>query len=80
MLPDGRYDAVVVDADEVVDADGPSGAAVVRVDLAIAAGEHRGEVVTVHAAGLGDRDPLDLLAVPVTLTVADGQPKVRFEG
>ncbi len=50
-----------------------------RVWEAIAAGDHRGEVVTVAASGLG-RDPLDLLAVPATLTVLDGEPTVSLEG
>ena len=72
MFPDGRYDAIVVDADE-----GDDGAVV--LELAIAAGEHRGEVVTVTATGLG-RDPLDLLAVPATLVVEDGSPTVTLEG
>lgn len=72
MFPDGRYDAIVVDADE-----GDDGAVV--LELAIAAGEHKGEVVTVTATGLG-RDPLDLLAVPATLTVLDGSPTVTLEG
>ena len=72
MFPDGRYDAIVVDADE-----GDDGAVV--LELAIAAGEHKGEVVTVTATGLG-RDPLDLLAVPATLVVVDGSPAVTLEG
>ncbi len=72
VFPDGRYDAIFVDADE-----GDDGAVV--LELAIAAGEHRGEVVTITATGLG-RDPLDLLAVPATLTVTDGAPTVTLEG
>lgn len=72
MFPDGRYDAIVVDADE-----GADGAVV--IDLAIAAGDLKGEIVTVTANGLG-RDPLDLLAVPATLTVTDGEPSVSLEG
>jgi len=72
MFPDGRYDAIVVDADAGLDG-------AVILELAIAAGEHRGELVTVAATGLG-RDPLDLLAVPATLTVVDGEPTVNLEG
>ena len=72
MFPDGRYDAIVVDADAGADD-------AVVLELAIAAGEHKGEVVTVTAAGLG-RDPLDLLAVPATLTVVDDEPTVSLEG
>jgi hypothetical protein len=72
VLDDGTYDVVVVDAtDEGHDA--------VSLELTVLAGLHRGEMVTVTASGLG-RDPLDLLAVPATLTVAGGAPSVRLEG
>ncbi len=71
MLADGSYEAIVVDA-----TDHESG---LSLDLAVLTGEHKGEVVTVTAAGL-DRDPLDLLAVPATLTVAGGEPTVQLEG
>lgn len=72
MFPDGSYDVIVVDADHGDDA-------TLVLELAIAAGEHKGEVVTVTAAGL-DRDPLDVLAVPATLVVEDGRPTVTLEG
>ena len=72
MLADGTYDALVVDAT----ADDTGG---VALELTILAGPHKGEMVTVHAAGL-DRDPLDLLAVPATMTVAGGAPSVALEG
>jgi hypothetical protein len=73
MFPDGTYDVIVVDAEP------GEAAGTVLVDLAIAAGDHRGEIVTVTAAGLG-RDPLDLLAVPGTLVVTDGEPDLLLEG
>ncbi len=73
MLEDGTYDAIVVDAEGGID-----GGSVV-LELAIAAGRHKGELVPVTATGLG-RDPLDLLAVPATLVVADGVPTVTLEG
>ncbi len=72
MLPDGSYDIVVVDAD-----DADEGA--VTLHLAVLAGPHKGEVLTLTGRGMG-RDPLDLLAVPGTLTVAEGAPSVRLEG
>ena len=72
MLADGSYDVIVVDAD-----DGPDGA--VELTLAVLAGAHKGELVTVTARGLG-RESFDLLAVPATLTVLDGAPAVRLEG
>ena len=73
MLEDGTYDAIVVDADQ-----GPEPGSLV-VELAIAAGPHKGEVIplTVKATG---RDPLDLLAVPATIVVTDGRPTLTLEG
>jgi hypothetical protein len=72
VLEDGTYDVVVVDA-----SDGADGA--VALELTVLGGAHRGEMVNVTASGLG-RDPLDLLAVPGTLVVADGRPEVSLEG
>lgn len=69
-LPDGTYDALVIDA---TDADGT-----VAVELTIVAGPVKGEVVTLRATGI-EGDPLDLLGVPATITVAEGRPSVRFE-
>ena len=71
VLADGTYDVVVVDADD--DAGG-----IVHVEVAILAGEHKGEVVSVAASGL-ERDPLDLLAAPGTLTVSEGSPSLALE-
>ena len=45
------------------------------LDLTIVAGDHKGEVVSLRAAGL-KQSALDLLGLPVTLTVADGRPTV----
>lgn len=73
MLNDGTYEAIVVDADEGAVTDE------IALDLAVAAGAHRGEVVSVTASGLG-REPVDLLAVPATLVVVDGEPTVTLEG
>lgn len=76
MLDDGTYDAVVVDAD--------AGATpgLTRVELAIAAGEHKGEIVSVATdePSIVAREPLDLLALPATLTVVDGRPSLVIEG
>lgn len=71
VLPDGAYDALVVDATEHDDGS-------VAVELTIVAGTAKGEVVTLRATGLTG-DPLDLLGVPATVTVAGGTPSVRFE-
>ena len=78
MLDDGSYDVLVVDADgdEPADDGEPGG---IRVDLTVLAGPHKGEVITLTAHGL-DRDPLDLLAVPGTVVVIDGEPHLTLEG
>jgi hypothetical protein len=70
-LPDGTYDALVVDTRENDDGS-------VAVDLTIIAGPAKGDVVTLRATEL-DGDPLDLLGVPATITVAGGEPSVRLE-
>ena len=71
MLEDGRYDAIVFDADEA--ADGP-----LTVELTILAGEHKGEVVSLRTDSWKG-DPLELLGIPATITVRDGEPAVTFE-
>lgn len=70
-LPDGSYDALVVDV-------GDSDTGAVAVELTIVAGPVKGEVVTLRATGI-EGDPLDLLGLPATITVAEGRPSVRFE-
>lgn len=71
MLDDGTYDVVVVDADTEGD--------VAALELTIIAGQHKGEVVTVRAAGLRG-ESYELLGVPGTLVVTDGEPSVTLEG
>jgi hypothetical protein len=73
MLPDGRYDVFVVDAEHL----GPGD--VVRVEVTILAGEQKGEVVSMRAEGLGV-DELDLLGTPGTLDVVGGRPSITLEG
>jgi hypothetical protein len=75
VLPDGRYDAFVVDA--TADAAGAPGT--FHLELTIIAGDHKGEMVAVAATGL-HRDEVDLLGVPAVLVVAGGEPSVRLEG
>jgi hypothetical protein len=70
-LPDGTYDALVVDTTTYDDGS-------VAVDLTIVAGAAKGDVVTLRTTNLAG-DPLDLLGVPATITVAGGAPSVRFE-
>jgi hypothetical protein len=70
-LPDGSYDAIVVDAS---DADDGS----VRLELAISSGTQKGNTIDIRATGLG-RDAIDALGLPVTLTVDNGTPTVTFD-
>ncbi|MGK2929092.1 MAG: hypothetical protein ACSLFO_05885 [Acidimicrobiales bacterium] len=74
MLEDGTYDAIVFDAD----GDPDSGNGAITVELTILSGPHKGEVVSVRTADWAG-DALDLLAVPATITVTSGEPRVRFE-
>jgi hypothetical protein len=71
VLDDGTYDALVVDAT-------PRDEGGVSIELTVVAGPAKGEVVAVLARGLAG-DPLDLLGVPATLTVAGGVPSLRLE-
>ena len=70
MLPDGQYDVFVVDA--------TTDGAALRVDVTILAGEHKGDVLSVRAEGLG-LDELDALGMPGTLTVEGGEPSLALE-
>ncbi|MFP3905977.1 MAG: hypothetical protein ACLFWR_03035 [Acidimicrobiales bacterium] len=72
-LPDGTYDAFVVDADD--DADDADR---MHLSVTILAGEHKGEVVELTATGLAGTS-IDLIGMPATLTVADGSPSLRID-
>lgn len=75
MLDDGTYDAIVVDAEP------GDGHGSIRLELAIASGPHKGEVIAITAAdpAYASTDPLELLAVPATIVVAGGEPVVTLE-
>lgn len=75
MLADGTYDAIVVDAEEGAE---PGS---MRLELAIASGPLKGEVVSVTGTdpAYATSDPLDLLAIPATILVTDGSPTVTLE-
>jgi len=70
VLPDGTYDAIVVDAED--DDDG------VRMELTITAGAHKGEVVAVRSMG-GTFDPIDVLGIPARVVVSDETPRVELQ-
>jgi len=71
---------IVVGADPVGEpVDGQP--ATVSLELTILAGDAKGELVALRAAGLGAAgdDPVMLLGLPGTLTVAGGVPNVTLE-
>lgn len=72
MLPDGTYDVFVVDAEPDGEPD------TLRLELAILGGEHKGEMVSMSAQGLGV-DEIDALGLPGTLVVHVGQPSVTLD-
>ncbi len=71
VLPDDTYDALVVDASALADG-------TIVLDVTLLDGPHKGALVTVRATGL-DADALDLLALPCTLVVTDGNPHVTLD-
>jgi hypothetical protein len=73
VLEDGTYDVVVVDATADDDPDR------VHLSVTILAGDHKGEVLELVASGLG-REDWDLLAVPGTVVVEGGTPRLTLEG
>ena len=70
-LPDGSYDAIVVDARDNDDGS-------VTLELAISSGTQKGNTIDIRAVGLG-RDALEVLGLPVTLTVDAGNPTLKFD-
>jgi hypothetical protein len=70
MLPDGTYDAIVVDGEH--DAHG------LRLELTITAGPHKGDVVAVRTAS-ATVDVVSALGIPAQLFVVDGVPRVELQ-
>jgi hypothetical protein len=70
-LPDGTYDAIVVDATEADDG-------TVGLELTVLAGPPQGPVLELPGSA-GDPDVIDLLGIPATITVVGGRPTVRLE-
>jgi hypothetical protein len=71
MIADGTYDVFVVDATAGNDGGW-------HLELTILAGDHKGELVTVHATGLRGGE-FDLIGMPGTLQVVDGAPGFRVD-
>jgi len=75
LLPDGSYDAFVVDV--IHETDG-AGRLHTHVELTVVAGEHKGLVLQVATdASIGSFE--DLVGLPATLLVADGTPSVTID-
>ncbi len=76
VIPDGRHDVLIVDAE--TDEQG-----VVHFELAITTGPHKGEVVRIAGSGGGasgaGKDPIDLLGLPATLIVEEGRPRLVMD-
>ena len=80
ILPDGTYDAIVIEAEE---ADGTD----FRLELTITLGPHIGRVIALRGRHVDtsrrpvttDPDPLRFLGVPGTLIVREGIPTFRPE-
>jgi hypothetical protein len=74
LLPDGTYEAFVVD----VGSSDPGDHDVRSVEIVVVSGPHKGEVVTVRARGLRGSE-FDLMGMPATLVVVDGRPTVTID-
>jgi hypothetical protein len=80
ILPDGSYDAIVIDVEEVENGD-------FRLELTITLGPQIGRVIALRAHHVDTRrrspttnpDPLDLLGIPGLLIIRDGIPSFRPE-
>ncbi len=76
-LPDGTYDAIVVDAETTDDGD-------VRLELTVTLGAHIGRLVALRSRQVQEgaspaMDPLEWLGIPGTLRVKGGEPSFRPE-
>jgi len=71
VIADGTYDVFIVDAT-------PGEAGAWQLELTILAGEHKGEVVTLHATALRGTE-FDLIGMPGTLRVTEGVPAFQVD-
>lgn len=73
-IADGSYDVFIVDAAEV----GGPGQDQMSLSMTILVGEHKGAVVDLTAVGLG-WSSIDLIGMPGTLTVTNGNPSLTID-
>ena len=71
-LPDGSYEAMVVDVSPVAEGRGA------RLELVLLGGGHKGDVVHVRSPGL-DPDDLTVLGLGARVKVVAGVPGVRLD-
>lgn len=74
-LPDGVHDAFLMDVHTDTD---DLGRPMQRLDLTVVAGEFKGLVVTI-VTGQPLGDEIELIGMPATITVADGEPSVTID-
>lgn len=75
LLPDGTYDAFVVDV--IHETDGV-GRLLTHVEITVVAGEHKGLVLQVATdESIGSFE--ELVGMPATLTVAEGAPSITID-
>lgn len=72
MLPDDTYDVFVLDANNDDDA------RVMRLEVTVTTGPHKGDVVGVRASNL-ERDVFDVIGLPARLHVEHGTPTIVFD-
>ncbi len=68
-LGDGLYEANIIWAEEVSDG-------ALSIDLVITNGVKKGELLTLRAQHLTQRDPIDLAAHPCRVRVLNGEPEI----
>ena len=75
LLPDGSYDAFVVDV--IHETDG-AGRTLTHVEITLVSGEHKGLVLQVATSeSIGSFE--ELVGMPATLTVAEGSPSITID-
>ncbi|AKL72980.1 hypothetical protein IMCC26256_11687 [Actinobacteria bacterium IMCC26256] len=68
-IADGLYDVIIIWADEVGDG-------ALSIDLVITTGDKKGELLTLRAYHLTQRDPIDLAGHPCSVRVLNGEPEI----
>jgi len=75
VIDDGEYPAFVLDAEPGV---GDGGEPLLHLSVTILSGAHRGAVLEVTAARMA-RTAIDVIGMPATLVVLDGEPSLTID-